>query len=461
MMRLLSIIFVLLLSACQESDSVKPPKADGEGSNAGWEPHFPAEMVVVTRNAPTTWYQGREEAEGPEYDLIRSFADFHSIQFRIEIVDSIGEVLQWISEGKAHIAAAGLTDTEERRELGFIFGPEYYQVQQQVVCRRDHGRLPRKVADLVGKNIQVIADSSYVERLNELQQEHPELQWQEVEDTSTEQLMEQLWQKEIDCILADSNIVSINRRYFPELLVAFPISEQQSLAWVINEEWEHLVGDIEEWLEQKRGSGELAVIHEKYYGHVELFDYVDMRQFIRRINQRLPKYMDDFKSAAEEHEMDWILLAAQSYQESHWNPRAKSPTGVRGLMMLTLRTARQLGVESRLDPQQSIRGGAKYLAQLQKRVPESVEGEDRLWFALAAYNVGFGHLLDARKLARKLGKNPDFWVEMKEVLPLLSQKKYYKDLKYGYARGSEPVRYVQRVREYQQVLQQQFSVPQD
>ena len=186
-----------------------------------------------------------------------------------------------------------------------------------------------------------------------------------------------------------------------------------------------------------------------------------MRQFIRRINQRLPKYMDDFKSAAEEHELDWILLAAQSYQESHWNPRAKSPTGVRGLMMLTLRTARQLGVESRLDPQQSIRGGAKYLAQLQKRIPESVQGEDRLWFALAAYNVGFGHLLDARKLARKLGKNPDFWVEMKEVLPLLSQKKYYKDLKYGYARGSEPVRYVQRVREYQQVLQQQFSVPQD
>ena len=447
MMRLLSILFVLLLSACQDSDR----------SNATGQARFPEELVVVTRNAPTTWYQGREEAEGPEYDLVRSFAEFHGIPFRIEIVDSIGEVLQWMSEGDAHLAAAGLTDTEERRQQGFIFGPEYLQVQQQVVCRRDHGKLPRKVEDLVGKDIQVIANSSYVERLQELQQDYPDLTWQEVEDASTEQLLEQLWLRQIDCILADSNIVNINRRYYPELLVAFPISEQQSLAWVINDEWQHLVTDIEDWLEQARDTGELAVLHEKYYGHVELFDYVDMRKFIRRIDKRLPKYLDDFKRVAAEHGLDWTLLAAQSYQESHWNARAKSPTGVRGLMMLTLATAKQMGVESRLDPLQSIEGGARYLVRMMKRVPDSVQGEDRLWFALAAYNVGFGHLRDARKLAEKLGKTPDFWVELKEVLPLLSQKKYYKQLQYGYARGSEPVRYVQRIRDYQQVLQQHFS----
>ena len=262
----------------------------------------------------------------------------------------------------------------------------------------------------MGKDIRVIANSSYVERLKELQQDYPELQWQEVADTSTEQLLEQLWQKQNDCVLADSNIVNINRRYYPELLVAFPISEQQSLAWVINPKWERLVDDIGDWLEQARTSGELAVIQEKYYGHVELFDYVDMRKFIRRIEQRLPKYLDDFKREAAKQGLDWTLLAAQSYQESHWNPKAKSPTGVRGLMMLTLRTAKQMGVESRLDPQQSIRGGAKYLARMIKRVPESVQGEDRVWLALAAYNVGFGHLRDARKLARRLGKNPDYWV---------------------------------------------------
>lgn len=419
--------------------------------------HFPETLVVVMRNAPTTWYQGREGPQGPEYDLISSFAKYHNIPFKIEIVDSISDVLQWINEGKAHLAAAGLTDTEERRQQGFVFGPEYYKVQQQVVCRRDHGVLPKNIADLVGKNIHVIAGSSYVERLQQLQLQYPNLKWQEVDDMGTEQLLQRVWLKQIDCTVADSNIVSINRRYYPELLVAFPISEEQSLAWVVNKDWQHLLTDLETWLEFSQDSGEVAAIRERYYGHVELFDYVDMRKFTTRIKNRLPKYTEYFKQAGKQFDLDWYLLAALAYQESHWNPKAKSPTGVRGMMMLTLGTAKQMGVNNRLDVKQSIVGGAKYLARMIKRVPEEVEGENRLWFALAAYNVGFGHLLDARTLAKKRGKNPDIWVDLKQVLPLLSQKKYYKSLKYGYARGSEPVRYVQRIRDFKQVLRQLMS----
>ena len=151
------------------------------------------------------------------------------------------------------------------------------------------------------------------------------------------------------------------------------------------------------------------------------------------------------------------LLAAQAYQESHWNRRAKSPTGVRGIMMLTLTTAKEMGVESRLDAAQSIMGGAKYLYQQQKRIPESVTGQDRWWQALAAYNVGMGHLNDARMLARKLDLDPDNWLELRGVLPLLSQKKYYSELKYGRARGTEPVTYVNRVRNYQNILHAQIA----
>jgi membrane-bound lytic murein transglycosylase F len=426
--------------------------------NTPVETKLPDELIVVSRNAPTTWYQGRDELLGPEYDLIQSFAEYYKIPFRLESVDSIGEVLDWMQQGKAHIAAAGLTDTEKRRAEGFLFGPQYYEVQQQVVCRRANGKLPRKIEDLIGKNIQVIADSSYVELLHQIKQQHPRLRWQEVEDMGTEQLLEQVWQKKIDCVLADSNIVSINRRYYPELVVAFPISEPQPLAWIINSKWPQLEGYIEDWLNHITESGQLAVIQEKYYGHVEIFDYVDMRKFIRRIKTLLPKYRTEFEQAAIKYKLDWTLLAAQSYQESHWNARAKSPTGVRGMMMLTLNTARQMGVKSRLDAHQSIQGGAKYMARMIGRIPDSVEGEDRIWLALASYNVGFAHLRDALSLAPEIGKNPDYWVDVKELLPLLSQKKFYKKLKYGYARGLEPVEYVQRIRDYQQVLIQQLKI---
>jgi membrane-bound lytic murein transglycosylase F len=323
-----------------------------------------------------------------------------------------------------------------------------------VVCRRDNGAVPRKVEELVGKNIEVIASSSYVERLQELSQQIPGLKWTEVSDAGTEQLLEKVWLKQIDCTVADSNIVSINRRYYPELLVAFPLAEDQALAWILADNWKHLGPDLEQWLEQIEQNGDLAAIHEKYYGHVDIFDYVDMRQFISRIKTRLPKYREDFVRESKVAGVDWSLLAAQAYQESHWNPHAKSPTGVRGMMMLTLNTAKSVGVKNRLDAKQSIKGGARYLARMIKRVPESVQGENRVWLALAAYNVGFAHLQDARILAEQLGKNPDSWTELKQVLPLLSQKKYYKKLKYGYARGSEPVTYVQRIRDYQQVLLQ-------
>mgnify|MGYP002624872028 FL=1 len=185
---------------------------------------------------------------------------------------------------------------------------------------------------------------------------------------------------------------------------------------------------------------------------------MDTRRFIRRINTVLPKYKDQFKAAARKYDLDWMLLAAQAYQESHWRTNARSPTGVRGIMMLTMNTARELNVKSRLDPVQSIHGGARYFKQLHDRIPEEVQEPDRTWFALAAYNVGMGHIYDARALAQRLGNDPNTWVGLSEVLPLLSQKKYYRTLKHGYARGREPVIYVQRIRDYHDILHQRLSL---
>jgi len=415
-------------------------------------------LVVLTRNAPTTWYLGRDgKPTGPEYDMVEAFASHLGVDVSYNIKPSIRSIIEGIENGEGDLAAAGLTITPKRQER-FRFGPPYQDVTQQVVCRRDNVQ-PESVEELVGLDITVIADSSYVERLEALKESHPELEWQTVDNRSTEQLLYDVWQREIDCTIADSNIVDHNRRYFPELIAPFNLNRSESLGWMMAQPRKDLESAVASWLESFRKSGRLEVVKEHYYGYFEVFDYVDTRRLIRRVDERYPKYRSYFETAAEQYDLPYILLSAQGYQESHWRARARSPTGVRGIMMLTLNTAKEVGVDNRLDPKQSIFGGAKYLAKLKnERFSDKVEEPDRTWLALAAYNVGRGHLHDAQRLAREQDLNPHRWGDVKQVLPLLSKKFIYQNLKYGYARGYEPVRYVQRIREYQHILENEIEV---
>jgi membrane-bound lytic murein transglycosylase F len=438
---------LVMLSACenklneaqQDTRSLEEIRASGK-------------LVVLTRNAPTTLYTDRNERQtGPEYDLVESFAASIGVEVEYKIKSSIKEIIDAVEAGEGDLAAAGLTITEERQKK-FLFGPAYQDVTQQVVCRRDNVQ-PDEIADLIGLDIVVIADSSYVERFKVLREQYPELAWRETPTEDTEQLLRAVWLREIDCTVADSNIVDINRRYFPELIAPLNLNESETLGWMMSAERGDLKAAIEEWFESYQASGELAALQERYYGFVEVFDYVDTRKFIKRVRSRYPKYAKFFQEAAAKYSLDPLLLAAQAYQESHWRANARSPTGVRGIMMLTLDTARAMGVKSRLDPRQSIFGGAKYLSRLYNdRFEENVTEPDRTWLALAAYNVGRGHLHDAQTLARQQGLNPYLWSDLKQVLPLLSDKRYYRKLKYGYARGHEPVRYVQRIRDYRLIL---------
>jgi membrane-bound lytic murein transglycosylase F len=414
-------------------------------------------LVVLTRNAPTTMYTDRDEQQsGPEFDMVQSFADSLGVKVEYKIKASIREIIDAVENAEGDMAAAGLTITAKRQQR-FIFGPSYQDVTQQVVCRRDNVQ-PEAIEELVGLKIKVIAGSSYVERLQVLREQHPDLAWQETDSEDTEQLLRAVWQREIDCTVADSNIVDINRRYFPELIAPLNLNESESLGWMMSAERGDLRDAIESWFEGFENSGELAVLQERYYGFIELFDYVDTRRFIARIKSRYPKFKKYFAEAAEKYELSPMMLAAQAYQESHWRANARSPTGVRGIMMLTLNTARAMGVKSRLDPRQSIFGGARYMNKLlNDRFEEEVTEPDRSWLALAAYNVGRGHLHDAQTLAREQGLNPYLWSDVKQVLPLLSDKRYYRKLKYGYARGNEPVRYVQRIRDYQLILENELK----
>ncbi|SHE19237.1 membrane-bound lytic murein transglycosylase MltF [methanotrophic endosymbiont of Bathymodiolus puteoserpentis (Logatchev)] len=436
---LLLIATAVLLSACSESDPVmKDIRKQGK-------------LIVLTRNAPTTYYlDANDRPAGFEYDLSKALADSLNVDVEYKLYDNIEEIMAAINKGEGHIVAAGLTQTDSRA-LNQNFGPGYKTVQQQVVCHRKVN-MPKEVSDLLGRSLLIIAESSYQESLLELKVNYPELKWEATSDLSTEQVLEKVENREVDCTVIDSNIMSLNRRYYPNLMVAFPLSEEQELAWMLPIDVGYFKQYVEDWFAQIEQNSTLNIINERYYGYVDIFDFYNNHVYLKRITSRLPKYKAAFKAVAKQYQLPWTLLAAQSYQESGWNAAARSPTGVRGLMMLTQNTAKAMGVAQRTDPMQSIKGGAKYLDKMLKRIPEDVANADRVWFALAAYNVGFAHLLDARALARQLGKSPSTWHDLKEVLPLLSQKKYYKNLKYGYARGAEPVKYIDRIRYYQDVL---------
>ena len=408
------------------------------------------ELVVLTRNAPTTYYFKQETPVGFEHDLVKSYAQSIGVKTRFVVLDTVADILRALDTGKGHIAAAGLTAIQNRREK-YLNGPAYFHVQQQMVCRQG-GKRPRKMKRLKGVNLVVISNSSYVAELEKSKKKYPKIQWTLAQDQDTEDLLEQVWKKKIDCTIADSNIVAINRRYYPELVVTFNVTKPQPLVWYYPKNAKKLHLNLETWFKQPAQKILLTKLNERYYGYIKYFNYVNTKTFQEKIPELLPKFKNYFELAAKKYRLDWTLLAAQGYQESQWNPNAKSPTGVRGLMMLTKHTAREMDVKNRLDPQQSILGGAGYFIKIKQRLPKEITGKNRIWIALAAYNIGLGHIYDARRLARRLNKNPNTWIDVKKVLPLLHKKRYYKSLRYGYARGSEPVRYVARIRDFHDML---------
>ncbi len=412
------------------------------------------QLNVVLLNAPSTYYIGSEGPQGFEYDLLKSYADHLGVKLNITPAHTVKEALRLSKNPNICITSASLAKTPSREKL-YHFGPSYFEVQEQVICNRGMlggSKFPRDVEDLDGLKIMVGADTSYSETLQKLQADGFDINFTTTAEYSTEELLQMVANHKIDCTVADSNIYSLNLRFFPEIALAFSVSPREQLAWLLPKNAKKLEANMYAWLNDFNQKGEMTQLKDQYYSYVLFFDYYNTKMFYKRLKSRLPRYEKYFKAAGERFNIPWTLLASVSYQESHWNPRAKSFTGVRGLMMLTRHTAKLLGVKNRLNPKQSVVGGTRHLGQMIKFVPKEVEEENRLKFALAAYNIGMGHIKDAQKLAKKLGLNQNIWSDMKIVLPLLSQKKYYRTLKYGYARGAEPVKYVEAIYNYKDIL---------
>jgi len=406
-------------------------------------------LNVITRSSPTTFYLGYQGPEGVEFQLASRFAERLGVELEMTSVDSISDIFTALETGKADLAAAGLSITADR-ELSFNFSPPYQEVSQKLVFKQGK-RWPRDIDQLNGE-LRVMAGSSHAQKLLNIKQSHPGLSWTETVINSSEDLLAKVLDESIDYTISDSNELALNRRFYPELAIGFSIGEPKRIAWAFTKaEDDSLRAEVINFFGEFRHSGELAHIMERHYGHVEDFDYVGTRTFLKAAQKTLPKYRDYFHQAAGY--IDWRLLAAISYQESHWDPKARSPTGVRGMMMLTLNTAKHVGVTNRLNVEQSITGGAAYFKEVLKKIPDRIPDPDKTWFALASYNIGWGHVEDARRLTQKQGADADRWVDVKERLPLLRQRKYYKQTRYGYARGNEPVQYVDNIRRYYETLQ--------
>lgn len=439
----------LLLVGCGESNeepatiSLKPPSETGI-------------LKVATRNGSTTYYLDRHENPiGPEHSLIRDYANARGWQVEWTMLDSTKAVLNSLAEGTTHLAAAGLTHLASRDDQ-YTRGPAHTEITEQLVCHRGARPLPRTPEDIAGTDIVITAGSSYAETLGKMAEQFPGITFTEDNNRTTEIILSEVAEKNIGCTVADSNIVQVMRRHFPHLEVAMSLTDGRNIGWYLPAGSETLASDAHEWMNSVEGDEAIGRMENRYYAYIGDFDFVDLRALNRRIDERLPDFIDEFREAEAKTGIPADLLAALSYQESHWDPAAVSPTGVRGIMMLTRSTAESLGVTNRLDATSAIDGGARYLADRHRRLPDTIPEPDRTFLALASYNIGRGHLLDARQLARDLGKNPDSWEDMAEVLPLKADKRYYPSTRYGYARGYEPVHYVQRIRNYRDVIRTAF-----
>lgn len=415
---------VVLLAACTPSDARK-----------SWQ----EELTVIV--APD---EGNADKEF-ELQLANLFARQLQVPLRV-LPMSPDKIIPALMANQVHLAAAGLRGNESG---ALRFGPSYQTVGEQLVCADP----PRRMKDLPSKTIAVVTGSAQEGALREAQLKLPQLHWEARPNTTVSKLLAEVAEDKLQCTVANEEQLAMARNYYPSLEAAFDIAAPSKLAWAFAEDADdEFQAEVKKFFTLLKQDGTLRRMLERYYGHNERLEAIDSVTFITRVRTVLPRLRALFEEAGQLTGIEWELLAALGYRESHWDPHATSFTGVRGLMMLTEDTADRMGVTDRLDARQSIMAGARYLQLLKEQLPLRIPDEERTWLALAAYNQGLGHLEDARVLTAQAGLNPDSWADVKIMMPLLAQPQYFEQTKHGYARGGEAVVLVETVHLYYDML---------
>jgi membrane-bound lytic murein transglycosylase F len=411
------------------------------------------ELRVATLNLPTCYYLGAQGTEGLEYELASAYAARLGVKLVMYPLANERALQAELAAGRVDIAAASITNTPEWSRAGDP-AEAYARIPQLVVYQRN-GVRPRDTLQLESARLAVRAGSAQERILQRLKSTvAPALQWEETAPSAADPV-EDVDSGEAQYAIVDAREFSFAHHLYPDVQVGFALPEERPVQWMVRRDAPELLSSVNAFFRDLRATGRLTQLLQQGSGDTRRFAYEESREFQEHVGERLPRYRAWFEKAASASGLDWRLLAAIGYQESKWDPRAQSDEGARGVMMLTADTAQALGLKDRTDAEQNIYAGARYLAQVREKVPERVPEPDRTWLTVAAYNVGFGHLEDARVLTQTQGKDPDSWAEVRLRLPLLAQERWYSRARHGYARGWEPVQFVDRIQRFLRLLEWQ------
>jgi membrane-bound lytic murein transglycosylase F len=434
--RLFSLTAILFITAC------------GDGGPLPFPTPGQQDLVVLTRPGPLTYTaEDPANANGLEYDLTAAFAEELGVSVKYQVV-APEELSDRINDGAYHLAAAWLSPVYE----GIQASPALFSTRDMLA--QHEGSLPlTRIDQLSGKAVHAMAGSRQAATIRHLASTIPDLTLIEVGQGDILDLLESLGDHRVSYVAMDARMEDLANQFVPNLRITLPLSENAPITWLLGSSPNpELKARVETFIARIKQDGTLARIEERYFGHVRRLKQVDIEKFFGEIETTLPKLRKHFHTAERITGIDWRLLAALAYQESHWDSFATSYTNVRGLMMLTEETADRLGVSNRLDARESILGGARYVNILKDMLPPEVEEPDRTWLALAGYNIGPGHLNAARTIGRQLNVDANTWYDMKRILPLLAKPQYYSRLKSGRARGGEAVILVENIRSYYDIL---------
>ena len=410
------------------------------------------ELRVVTLNLPTCYYLGAKGPKGLEYDLATRFARSLGLGLKIYAVANEADLKAELASGRADIAAAQITANAAWDEVGAPAAP-YAEIPQLVVYHSGQAA-PDDLPHLENATLVVGADSPQEGVLQRLALVAPFLKWNVAAPGTTP--LEDVQDGTGDgYAIVDARAYAYARHLYPDTRVAFTLPQARPVQWMVRQGAPDLMRAVNHFFDSIKASGELAKLMQREPTDTSPFHYQESRLFDLYFAERLPRYRAWFQEAAARYDLDWRLLAAIGFQESRWTPTAISSAGAKGVMMLTSDTAQAMGITHRANAKESIFAGARYLAAVRKMIPTHIPEPDRTWFLIAAYNVGFGHVEDARVLAQRMGKNPDSWAAVRRFLPLLADPRWYSQAKNGYAQGWQPVAYVKRVREFMQLLEWQ------
>lgn len=444
--RLAALAAGAMLAACGVSELPAPKEAQT--------------LVVAVRPGPGSWFPGPDGSlQGLDHDLIQRFASEQGLPLTVVSVSDAGELIERVAAGEAHVGIGGLYRPKSARPAEAkaavrppILWTAGYETAEAVVIHSRDGFRPRSLRDLAGAEVAYVDSSGIESVLAQFRHEHPEIRWVATKAASADALLAAVDEGKADYAVVSSIDAALGRNIHLDVDVAFALGPKRELAWAVGGAHPALARELDDFLARTRRDGTLARLTERYFAPHGAVARLDAEAFLERVRSALSAWKPLFVAAQEATGLDWRLLAAVAYQESQWDPDATSETGVRGFMQLTEETARHLGVADRLDPGQSVLAAARYLRDLQAKLPKRIVEPDRTWFALAAFNIGLGHLEDARIQAQRDGLDPDRWRDVRRALPLLALPEYYEKAKLGYARGGMPVAFVDRVRAYYDIL---------